>query len=318
MNPSHSDGARATPERQTTSHATEKETLVSHHQTKQAFVWPPRPQPAQPHDSAATSPSTRRSRATPHVFDLASLTIRPRSLAEHIEQAFVGCHPESLDRWALEAGWEPEPPEAACPRCGRTVGPGEVTDGRCTTCLETPPKWDATVRLGTYDGVLREAVLAAKYRASRLCALQLGRELAHRLAERGLGGPSAAVVPIPTTLRRRMHRGIDHVRLTALQIARSIGSPLLPVLTRKHRPSQVAVAPSRREANVRRSMSRLRSGCERYRCLIVVDDLRTTGATLREACRALEAAGRSRARVDGESRRIVAAVACVADQHALF
>jgi len=61
------------------------------------------------------------------------------------------------------------------------------------------------------------------------------------------------------------------------------------LLRRRHRPSQLAVPVSRRKANVRGTMTCARADLT-GRLVIVLDDVRTTGATLREACRAVKKA----------------------------
>ena len=50
----------------------------------------------------------------------------------------------------------------ACPRCAVTVGPFAVIDGRCARCRDESFSFDAVLRLGPYDGLLREAVLRLK------------------------------------------------------------------------------------------------------------------------------------------------------------
>src|SRR5690242_10052802 len=47
-------------------------------------------------------------------------------------------------------------PFPACPRCARTVGPFANLDGGCTRCRDDRFAFDRAVRLGAYDGLLKE------------------------------------------------------------------------------------------------------------------------------------------------------------------
>ena len=154
--------------------------------------------------------------------------------------------------------------------------------------------WDACVRLGDYDGLLRDAVAEVKFTAWRSLGRALGRELgaiiAQRLGQAGVPPERVALVPMPTTLWRRMFRGVDHTLVLTRGVRELLpGARILHPLSRRHRPSQLDVPPSQRRANVARTMAprprvSLPPGIE---VLIVVDDVMTTGATMREACRAL-------------------------------
>src|SRR5215831_20422652 len=54
-------------------------------------------------------------------------------------------------------------PLPTCPRCAATVGPYvHLADG-CTHCRGANFAFDQAVRLGTYDGLLRELILRLKH-----------------------------------------------------------------------------------------------------------------------------------------------------------
>src|SRR5215472_6951399 len=54
-------------------------------------------------------------------------------------------------------------PHLTCPRCAATVGPfTPVADG-CTTCRDESLSFEGAIRLGPYQGHLREAVLKMKH-----------------------------------------------------------------------------------------------------------------------------------------------------------
>ena len=154
------------------------------------------------------------------------------------------------------------------------------------------------VSSGEHDGVLRLAVIAWK-EEGRAALL---RPLAHLLATAVVeitGGESAplVLVPVPTTRRSRLARGadvVDELARAACHLVRRTGldvtvvQALRPV---RRTADQTALGARDRERNLHgafaaRSMARLDG-----RRPVVVDDIVTTGATLREARRALVAAG---------------------------
>src|SRR5262249_52068795 len=53
-------------------------------------------------------------------------------------------------------------PHESCPRCGHTVGPFSALDGSCSACRGESWPLDAVVRLGPYEGALRDLVLRLK------------------------------------------------------------------------------------------------------------------------------------------------------------
>ena len=164
-----------------------------------------------------------------------------------------------------------------------------------------PPTWSGPA----YDGPVREAVVAWKDggRADLTAVLApvlrdvlataLGAAPVHRAALDGRGG--VAVVPAPSGRRSTRQRGEHRVRAMALA---AVGAqPLLPVvdalsLTRVVS-DQAGLGSAERARNLSGAV-RVRTPAltrvQRRPC-VVVDDVITTGATLRECARALREAG---------------------------
>jgi predicted amidophosphoribosyltransferase len=142
------------------------------------------------------------------------------------------------------------------------------------------------VAYGAYEGTLRSAVLALKD-GRRDVAEALGERLALLI------GHSTQLVPVPTTAKRRRARGMDGVAVIAAEAARRAGASLTEALV------QHAGDAQRGRTRGERLQARNRFCCAHAfegHSVTLIDDVCTTGATLSDCARAIEAAG---GRVEG-------------------
>lgn len=232
------------------------------------------------------------------------------------ERRWLGLSSGPFAEEAERAGWSPDGPGAACWRCGGDTGPGEADGEGCGGCRLRRVPWDRFVRVGRYAGVLRRAVLELKFSRFRRRGAELGRLLGDALgdaaAESAIEAGELLVVGVPMPRWRRLARGIDHAAVLARASAARCGAGhRAGVLRRRAGRELVGLSPSARRASIKNRMyladdaSGLLGG---VRAIVVVDDVRTTGATLGEACRALRDGGVA-SPADGGPEVWVAAVA---------
>jgi predicted amidophosphoribosyltransferase len=177
-----------------------------------------------------------------------------------------------------------EPGTALCPscRCVLAAAPlGLVPDG--------PRRLPPLAAAAAYAGPVRGVLLAHKEHGRLALVRPLGTALAGAV---GCLSPPAGtvVVPVPSSVAAVRARGHDHARRLALNAARRLRLPSRPLL----RPVRVVadsagLGAAERAANLRGALAARRplEGVP----VLVVDDVVTTGTTLREAVRALRAAG---------------------------
>lgn len=98
------------------------------------------------------------------------------------------------------------------------------------------------------------------------------------------------IVPIPTIPAHQRQRGYDHCRLLAQAFAQRRGLPCQPVLTRAQYSVQLGSSHAQRQ----------QQACQAFACsytlssevtYCLIDDISTTGATIRYASRCLRTAG---------------------------
>jgi ComF family protein len=227
-------------------------------------------------------------------------------LAVALAPACAACRamlPAPLDGPVCGECWaatRPLPPPL-CDGCGDPIPSWRtfsVYAGRCPRCRRGPRWVDKGRAAGEYDGALREIVHALKYGGRRSVAAPLGRRM-HAAAADLLHGADYAV-PVPLHRSRLRRRGFNQ----ASDLARHLGLPVVDALRRVRATStQTGLSASQRHRNVRGAFTVRRSSFRWLpalagrvpriadACIVLVDDVSTTGATLEACARVLKEAG---------------------------
>lgn len=193
------------------------------------------------------------------------------------------------------------PPGVRCPICALEMAPSLAGAERCAACRRESFGLERLIVLGDYrrQPQLREWVLAFKHggrpELARPLAAALARRVRTLLPEAGRGN---LLVPVPLHRWRRVERGYDQSARLGSELAEALGWNCARALART-RPTVVqgTAGATSRSANVRGAF-----GPERWRPLArravaeaervwIVDDVVTSGATLRECARALRRLG---------------------------
>ncbi len=146
--------------------------------------------------------------------------------------------------------------------------------------------------LGPHAGVWRRLVHALKYRSAVRLAPTLAELLALRAAR--WGWQPQLVVPLPTAASRRARRGYDQAAVLALHLAQALRVPCREALERvRDTPKLAGQGRAARGASL---AGAFRSRHVRSLRVLLVDDVLTTGATLRSARATLLAAGATEVR----------------------
>jgi len=181
-----------------------------------------------------------------------------------------------------------------CPRCGRDASRYAILEGTCPDCQGREIHFDQIARSGVYAEALREMILAFKKGRT-----ELDRVLGF-LGNSALQGSSFVntiefFVPVPLHFSRRLVRGYNQSQVLAKKLkhlSTEINTDLVRIRRTKSQPTMAS--PAARARNVAGAFA-VRYGHKfTGRVVCLVDDVKTTGATLNECSRVLKEAGVSK------------------------
>ena len=180
-----------------------------------------------------------------------------------------------------------------CPRCGFPFGPHVgPRRGACPSC-RPGLRFRRAVAAWRYEGPGRELVHRWKYRPALAGHDLLVERLADLLRGEPFTGEIDVVVAVPMHWRRRMVRRFNPSEVLAADAAKRLDLPYCrgALVRVRHTPSQVRLNRSERLENVRGAFRVRRPGRIAGQCVLLVDDVVTTCATVAECSRALRLAG---------------------------
>ena len=182
-------------------------------------------------------------------------------------------------------------PEGGCKVCGRGVE-GYEGEFVCEKCRERSPFFDAAIGAVDFSGEIREIVLRYKDGKAQWLTEDFADWMEAAARSRFDVSLVDLVLPVPSTLLRRIDRGMNPASCLAKALSRRIGRSFRDdVLRRTGSPKKQAnLSEEERWENAKDSFLAVKPEFVRGRTILLVDDIQTTGATLSGSAKALKAA----------------------------
>lgn len=193
-----------------------------------------------------------------------------------------------------------------CSSCGIPFDPLAQTASQCPDCRSTYSRRAPSLRIlrsaYTFEGALRHAVHRFKYQGKVALAPALADRLHTYLTHQPVGAPVIPsadlelLIPVPLHPWRRYRRGYNQSELLARELGQRLGVPAAVLLSReRHTTPQVELSARDRASNVAGAFAADADGVAALepgnRPVLLIDDVCTTGSTLRECASVLAACG---------------------------
>jgi ComF family protein len=168
-----------------------------------------------------------------------------------------------------------------CLQCGM---PADAIEGLCRACRLSDHSFDFARSVFLFNDPLREIIHHLKYSDRVSLAPPLGERLRECVNREGF--QAQTVIPTPLHRSRERQRGFNQAELLARALNRSLDTRLLK--RRKNTPTQTGLTRAQRRLNLAGAFEASRKVPE---CVMIVDDVYTTGSTLNEIAKTLKRAG---------------------------
>ncbi len=184
-------------------------------------------------------------------------------------------------------------PKHTCQSCGKPV-PASIAPGPCGQCLKHPLPQSKTMHLYLYQGSVRQAILHWKLQGQSAGLEWLLQAAEPRLKQ--IFGPDDLLLPVPMPLPRMRSAGLHHAADLCRRIARVTGSRVCWAWLRRtgNHARQSSLGGKQRQRNLRKAFQLSDANplpnMSAQGKVWVIDDILTTGATLRHACKVVRAA----------------------------
>ena len=187
-------------------------------------------------------------------------------------------------------------------------------EGWCEVCTESLPYtefgskiegdyFDFCISPLFYKGVPREALLSFKFKNAPVYADSLGKMLAECIMEHPDMNDYDIITWVPLSQKRKRTRGYDQAELIALATAKQLNDAAKEVLKKSLdvKPQSEFRDAGERRANIDGAYDVIDSSLVKDRCVLLIDDIITTGSTLSECAKVL---------LDAGAHRVVCACMC--------
>ena len=166
-----------------------------------------------------------------------------------------------------------------------------MVDECCPDCQGKDIHFDKIARCGVYRESLRKMILAFKSGKTELDSA-MGFLVNSALEGSGFAGEIDFLVSVPLHWSRRLLRGYNQSQVLAKRLkhrSAKINTDLVKI--RRTRMQATMLSPARRAANVAGAFAVRYGHSFSRRKICLVDDIKTTGATLNECAKTLKEAG---------------------------
>lgn len=189
--------------------------------------------------------------------------------------------------------------EPVCDALGTPFAYDQGEGSLSAAALADPPPWDKARAAVLFDETAGKLVHALKYLDRQEAGLLMARLMAR--AGRGLLAEADIILPVPLHRFRLWQRRFNQSAFLAQQLSRLSGRPWHSrlLVRRKHTRAQVGLEREARRKNVKDAFHLTPEGISAIagKSVLLVDDVRTTGATAEACSSALKQAGAARVAV---------------------
>jgi competence protein ComFC len=181
-----------------------------------------------------------------------------------------------------------------CLRCGRDASRYAIIDSTCPSCQDEQVHFDQIARSGVYRDALQQMIISFKNSRTEL-DLTLGFLANSALQGSLFYNDIEFFVPVPLHWTRRLLRGYNQSLILAKQLKHPKAKINTDLVRIRYTKSQVGMpTPVARAKNVSGAFAVRYDHSFAGRQICLVDDIKTTGATLNECAKTLKEAGASK------------------------
>ncbi len=175
-----------------------------------------------------------------------------------------------------------------CPCCGIPLT-GAGADHLCGDCILSRPPYAIARAVARYEAVLLDAIHVFKYKGKITTGEVLGKMMAEYVYPDFSIADYSLIVPVPLHGKRLRERGFNQAVILAREISRRFSIPLdfLTLRRQVFTEPQVNLGKDQRTANVRGAFAVKNGKKVEGQRIILVDDVYTTGSTVKECAGAL-------------------------------